>query len=171
MNNHNSERINEKLFRNIKKYYPEQLELSFKDDCVKCEIVPEFMTCGSEIYKTLSEVISLDWTIVDIGCGYSAQAYYFRKHKKYIGIDLNPNLICNDFKNIASGCFRFTFENTEHWVRNAIELTENDFTDFDLLKTFAIMNWNPLWTALKIEDRGLHIRKIFKNLYVHYPKS
>jgi hypothetical protein len=161
--------INIKLFKDIKKDYPDQLELSLQDDCVKCELEPEFMSCGTKIYQTLSEVISLNWTIIDIGCSYAAQAYYFRKHKKYIGIDLNPNIICPDIKRINFGSFRFTFENTEHWVKNAMELTEKDFKDFDLSETFAIMNWNPLWADLKIEDRSLNIRKIFKNLYIHYP--
>ena len=159
----------ERLFKYIKKDYPELLNLSLQDDCIRCELEPQFMSCGTKIYKTLSEIISLDWIVIDIGCAYSAQAYYFRKHKKSIGIDLSPNIICNDIKSHNFGSFRFTFENTEHWVKDAMKLTKKDFKDFDLLETFAIMNWNPLWSESSVEDRSLHIRKIFKNLYIHYP--
>ena len=35
--NNTTEKVNEQLFKDIKKDYPDQLERALQDDCVKCE--------------------------------------------------------------------------------------------------------------------------------------
>jgi len=35
----------------------------------------------------LAALIPLHFTVVDLGCAYAAQSYYFRRHWKYIGVD------------------------------------------------------------------------------------
>lgn len=174
--NRNADKLNSlisnNLFDEIQKNYPEQIKLASIDDCATIEVEPECMTCDDTMYKALSITIPKHWVVVDIGCAYAAQAYYFKDHKKYIGIDLNPVGVCKDFKNLKEGIFRFTFDNTEHWVKNAVDLTKDDFKDLDLSQTFAIMNYNPLWTKTGTEDQSDKIKGIislFQNVYCFFP--
>ena len=175
--NKNTKKLNSilsnNLFDEIQKNYPDQIKSALIDDCARIEVVPECMTCDDIIYKALSITIPKHWVVIDIGCAYAAQAYYFKEHKKYIGIDLSPIGICKDFKNLEEGIFRFAFENTEHWVKSAVDLTKEDFKDYDLSQTFAIMNFNPLWMSSKVEDKSDEIKRIislFQNVYCYYPK-
>lgn len=165
-------KISHELYNNIKEEYPEQIETAAKDDCAGLEVFPGSMNCNEVMYKALSITIPKTWTIIDIGCSYAAQAYHFKNHKKYIGIDITPVGFCTDFKNMEEGHFRFTFENTEHWVKNATDLTQKDIKDFDLDKTFAILSYNPLWLAGKNTDKLKETQRIislFKNVYSFYP--
>ena len=97
-----------------------------------------------DIYYFLSKIIPKDFTVIDFGCAYAPQAYYFRNHKAYIGIN-------NSIKK------RFTFKNTTH-INGKIE----DNLDFEDKKTFAICSYVPTSTN--------EIRKRFKNLFVYYPE-
>lgn len=51
------------------------------------EIGPDFM-CFEEPYQAAVRVADKDSIILDLGCAYAPQAYYFSKCKHYIGVDL-----------------------------------------------------------------------------------
>lgn len=116
-----------------------------------CDIDPSFIGF-IDIYKNLSEIIPKHFTIVDLGCAYAPQAYYFKDHKKYIGVDIFLGE-------------RFRADNTKH-----LQITIRDFCDvfassFDKDETFAICNYVPPWHG----DNREMARKYFENLFVYYP--
>lgn len=52
----------------------------------------DFTFLGFEdIYKDVLNFAPKDKMIIDLGCGYAAQSYYFREHEKYIGVDACGN--------------------------------------------------------------------------------
>lgn len=60
-------------------------------------IFKEFHTVGAEcdftflgfedVYKAVTLFTSRNKTIIDIGCAYAFQSWYFRDYKRYIGVD------------------------------------------------------------------------------------
>ena len=60
------------------------------------EIGPDFM-CFEEPYQAAVRVADKDSIILDLGCAYAPQAYYFSKCKHYIGVDLPMMLPENPF--------------------------------------------------------------------------
>ena len=96
-------------------------------------------------YYLLSKIIPKDWIIVDFGCAYNPQSYYFREHRAFIGVD----------KGIRK---RFHFKNTDLF----------DGTIKDYLKTnppkekvFAICNNVPS------KETEL-VRKYYPNCFIYY---
>jgi len=78
------EYINNKLNSILFKQYHEQYQRVF--DQAECDIEPEFLGFITTYYY-LSYLIPKHFTIIDFGCAYAPQAYYFINHKKYIGVD------------------------------------------------------------------------------------
>lgn len=125
----------------------EQIEEVF--DYKRCELEPDFLGF-TETYRLLAKLIPKHYTVIDFGCYAAAQCYYFRHHKKYIGVD------CDDTP-------RFHFANTEHVKMEITKYISNMDEDMDLSCVFAICNYVPDEKAQ--ED----IRKKFENLYIFYP--
>lgn len=101
-----------------------------------------------DTYYYLSKLIPKHWIVIDFGCAYAPQAYYFRKHKEYIGI-------------CPSVDKRFFFENTTHctdtikgWLEKAGKMNTDE--------VFAICNYVP-------SPETELVRQTFKNCYVFYP--
>ena len=139
---------NETLTLELLKIIPkEQLNEVFSQ--IECDIEPEFMGFVS-VYKSISEIIPKHWTILDLGCAYAPQCFYFKDHKKYIGVDI--------FKGV-----RFRTENTEHVISRISDYIEKQ----DLFKeeTFAICSYVPQWGGDNLELT----RKSFKNIFTYYP--
>ncbi len=141
----NFERINANLVIGLQKYDSAMLERILGQE--SGDIDGTFLGFVDTYYH-LSKIIPLDWTIIDFGCASAPQAYYFRKHKKYIGV--NPG-----------NSERFTFENTEHQRQTIKEYLGNGgITDE---KIFCICNYVPS------AEVGL-VKKGFKNVFVFYPE-
>jgi len=51
-----------------------------------CDIDPSFLGF-IDIYYYLSKMIPKHWAIIDLGCAYNPQSWYFRNHKQYIAVD------------------------------------------------------------------------------------
>ncbi len=142
----NFEKINGSLAVALSLNYPEQWKEVMEQRL--CDIDGTFLGFV-DTYYFLAHIIPTSWTVVDFGCAYNPQAYYFRKHKKFIGVNLKqPN---NPTK-------KFHFENTELF----------DGTIADYLKTnplvekaFAICN------NVSSPDTEL-VRKYFPNCYIFY---
>ena len=112
-----------------------------------CDIDGTFMGF-MDVYKALSEIIPKHWTIVDFGCSYAPQCYYFRNHKGYIGVD-------------SSTPKRFEAKNTSHLYG-----TIQDFINTDVdSPIFAICSYVPHFHAAEL------VRKNFKNCFVYYPEG
>ncbi|MCK5613707.1 hypothetical protein KAR91_68215 [Candidatus Pacearchaeota archaeon] len=144
LSNNEIERINGELLSII----PNQ-ELTRVLDQDHCDIEPEFLGFVY-IYKNLSEIIPKHFTVVDLGCAYAPQAYYFTEHKKYIGIDIFEGE-------------RFETENSEHYVMDIKKFCK--WRELDENETFAICNYVPPWHA----DNMALTREYFKNVFTFYP--
>jgi hypothetical protein len=151
------EEINSALYMALKETVPDQLKQVLKD--ADPDISGEFL-CFCDIYAALSEIIPLHYTIVDLGCAYAPQSYYFRRHKTYIGVDLDWSK-----GNISRPNARFLFPNAHHYLMPIIEFIETYGKEFDLDTTFAICNYVPSWYG----DNRKAVREFFTNVYTFYP--
>lgn len=125
------------------------------DECKRCFVneshwgadwAPEYLGFV-EIYKHLADIIAPHWRVVDLGCAAAPQAYYFKKHENYIGVDVESTP-------------RFTFENTEHWTMDIDEAVKR-YRGQNLKRVFAICSAVP--------DNTSMLRQTFPNLFVWYP--
>ena len=127
----------------------EQLDRVLNQDM--CDIDPSFLGF-TEVYKALASIIPLHWTIVDLGCAYSPQAFFFTQHKAYIGVDYGTNE-------------RFAAHNTKHFDMTIREFIEGHAGDLDRKTTFAICSYVPPWH----DDNQKLVREHFQNVFVYYP--
>lgn len=125
----------------------EQIEEVFNYE--RCELGSDFLGF-TETYRLLAKLIPKHFMVIDFGCNAAAQCYYFRHHKKYIGVDYD-------------GTPRFHFKNTEHVKMEISEYIAQMAGDMDLSCVFAICNYVP-------DERAKEaIRERFPNLYIFYP--
>jgi hypothetical protein len=117
-----------------------------------CDIDGEFLGFVKE-YKHLSEIIPKHFTVIDCGCAYNPQSYFFQRHKRFIAID--------NFKDTI----RFQAPGTEFYHISIEAFIQERLHEFDLDETFAICSYVPDWGALNKEL----VRKSFKNVFVYYP--
>ena len=118
-----------------------------------CDIAPEFLGFTS-IYIALASIIPKHWTVVDLGCAYSPQAFIFKEHKAYIGVDLLTKE-------------RFIAPNTTHYEMPASEFIEKYASELDQDTTFAICSYVPPWR----DDNMALTRGAFKNVFTYYPSG
>ena len=126
--------------------YPKDLvhQVLYEQDC---DIAEDFIGFINT-YEKLAELIPTTWTIVDFGCAYATQAWYFRCHKQYIGVDIGDS-------------FRFHTENTTHYTMSVEEWIAR-FIKSMPRTTFAIANYLPCDTKI--------IRESFNYCYIYYPE-
>lgn len=126
-----------------------------------CDIFPNFMGFV-ETYYYLSKIIPRNWTVIDIGCAWNAQCYFFRHHKKVISVEPPENdVFLNDlFKTDNCHIYRMTGGKFIDSVLPSLHL--------DMSKTFAIMNNNPGW--YEKENLNSKVRATFDNLYCFFVK-
>jgi len=137
-----AEKINNNLAVKLAEKYPKMFKEVIEQNM--CDIDGTFLGFVSTYYY-LSKLIPKSWTIVDFGCAYNPQAYYFRGHKVFIGIDIGKRK-------------RFHFENTD--------LFEGTIADY--LKTqppkdkvFAICNNVP-------SNETKLVREYYPNCFIYY---
>lgn len=120
------------------------------------EFYPEFVGFV-DIYYYLSKVIPKDYTVIDFGAAYNAQAYFFTKHKKFIAV--NPYSADRDdgmFKPDNCDIYRMT---TGEFLQKV---------EYPKEKVFAICNYVPNWYG---EDSIDLVHKNFRNIYTFYPSN
>lgn len=109
-----------------------------------------------EIYKSLSLAIPRGCIIIDLGCYVAAQSYFFREHRKYIGVDVV------DLK-------RFSPPNAEHYVMDIQEFVKDVvpelFREEDPLKYVAVCSYVPDSEATAL------VRAAFPNVMCYYPSK
>lgn len=114
-----------------------------------CDIEPEFLGFMS-IYERLAEIIPRHWTVVDLGCSYAAQAFFFCDHKSYVGVDLGGNE-------------QFKAPNTTLIEMPIKDFLEKHLDEFNQATTFAICSYVPC------DESAAMIRQSFRNVFVYYP--
>lgn len=141
---------NESSTKKLLKIIPEcQLDAVFGQDI--CDIDYEFIGFVG-IYDSLSKIIPKHFTVIDFGCSYNAQCFFFDKHKKYIAVDI-------------SKVVKFKSKNCEIFEMPISEFIERHSGELDKSKTFAICSYVPPWH----DDNIKLVRENFTNVFTFYP--
>lgn len=140
------------LYQDLEQYHPEQVTRVF--NAPECEIEPQFMGFV-DTYRKLSKIIPLECTIIDFGCYAAAQAWYFRRHKLYIGIDIYPVQ------------YRFKFNNTFHYEGLIQDwfIEQKNVVSYRV-QQFAISNYVPQNHSNQSDKL---IKETYQNCYIYYP--
>jgi hypothetical protein len=138
--------INDKLLGVIPK---EELDRVFEQDYV--DIEPDFLGFV-DTYHYLARLVPTHWTVIDFGCAYNAQSYFFVEHNRYIAIDIGDDTerFC------PPNCTIFT-NSIQDFLRDDLRSLNLDFR-----KTFAICNYVD-------RDMSSIIGSIFPNVFNYYP--
>ena len=116
-----------------------------------CDIGTDFLGFV-DTYFRLADIIPLEYTVIDLGCAYNPQSYFFKDHARYIAVD-------------NSDCEKFKPENCELVNQSIYDFINDRLIDFNLDTSFAICNFVPPWG----HDNQLLTRTHFKNCYCYYP--
>lgn len=100
------------------------------------------------VYKNLSELIPKHFTIIDFGCAFNPQCFFFKDHRRYVAVD-------------NSGVEKFKSANCDIHHQSIDAFINEHGKQFDINETFAICSYVPASSTL--------IRKTFKNVFVYYP--
>ena len=114
------------------------------------DIEPDFLGFV-EIYYYLSMLIPADRVIYDLGCSTGLQAWFFRNHEKYVGIDLHAN-----------SKYQLRTPVSEYHSMSAVDFVHVNVIDG---VHFAICNYVPncgRWTE--------EVIPCFTDIFVYYPK-
>lgn len=130
----------------------DQLDRVFRQDM--CDIDPEFLGF-TQIYIALATIIPKHWTIVDLGCAFAPQAFIFKSHKAYVGVDPGERE-------------RFSAPNTRHYEMTTGQFIERHGSEFDRRTTFAICSYVPPWFG---ENSREIVRGAFTNVFTFYPSG
>lgn len=115
-----------------------------------CKLDLEF--AGFEYqYRAVANNVPDDYTIIDFGCYMAAQAYLFKNHEAYIGVD------------IVGDVERFTTENTIHYTMSIQEFIKEELPRYKGKKVYAICNYVP-----DADARDL-VAMACENFMVYYP--
>lgn len=128
----------------------EQFNLVFNQKY--CDIEPEFLGF-IDTYYLLAKLIPTDFTIIDFGCAYAPQCYFFKDHHKYIGVDISPETI------------KFSTDNSEFYDLGIEKYIQENILSINQGKTFAICNYVPNWYSENIKL----VKENFNNIYTFYP--
>lgn len=114
----------------------------------------DFSFLGFEkIYKAITLFVPKSKVIIDLGCAYAFQSWYFRDYRKYIGVD---NFTClEDVLKTENSEFYFT--SIQNFIRN-----EFPKLGYSLDEVFAICSYVP------DENAGKMARKFFPCCLVYY---
>lgn len=129
-----------------RKFPPREVAQILSQD--RCELDNDFAGFIGE-YEALSKIIPQHFTVIDFGCNLAAQSWFFRNHKRYIGVD-------------TIGMKRFRCQNTTHTVMS-IQKWIDVYADRQPESTFAICNYVPDDAAVK------RVREYFPRLFCFYP--
>lgn len=152
------EGLTAELYSELHNAVPDQVENVMSQPY--CEIEPSFLGF-IDTYHDLARLIPKHWTIIDLGCYVSAQAWYFRDHYRYIGVDA-PN---RQTRPRSTELIRFQFDNTTPvtaWIADYIKKWDGK----DTSQVFAICSYVPLR-----DEEQAEVRRIFTNLYMYYPSG
>lgn len=108
----------------------------------------------THVYKSLLNIVPKHFTIIDLGCSYAPQCYYFHDYKQYIGVDVEDEK-------------RFSTPNTTHYCCSIQKFIKEKLPNLylDLKQCFAICSYVP-------DDKATELaRETFPNILVYYPNG
>lgn len=117
----------------------------------------DFTFLGFEdVYKAVTLFVPKDKIIVDLGCSYAFQAWYFKDYKRYIGIDCG----IRDGVVLETDNSNFYFTTIQDFIKNILPTLY-----YDLTEIFAICSYVPDKEARQL------VRETFPFCLVYYPCS
>lgn len=107
-----------------------------------------------EVYKAVTLFVPKSKVIIDFGCGYAFQSWYFRDYQKYIGVDYAMSF--SDVLETENSMFYFT--SIQHFI-------SEEFPQLGIMpeNVFAICSYVPDREAREL------VRKAFPYCLVYYP--
>lgn len=139
-----------KLFGMIPRHIIDNL---FDNSNASAELDYGFL-CFEDVYMRALEVTTPETTIIDLGCAYATQSWFFKDYKKYIGVDNDGN----DKTVIHTDNAEFYFMDIQTFIREVLPTL-----DLDLDNTFAICSYVP------DEEARRMVADTFPNCLVYYP--
>lgn len=115
----------------------------------------DFSFLGFEkVYKAVTLFVPKKKIIIDLGCGYAFQSWYFRNYRKYIGVNI-------------SGIDFFETENSEFYRTSIQDFIKDIFPElgYSVNDVFAVCSYVPDDLARKM------VREFFPYCLVYYPYS
>ena len=145
-----------------------EMERVFRESySADAEIGPDFM-CFEEPYQATACVADKDSIILDLGCGYAAQCFYFTRCKQYIGIDLPmPKPLEKDlihYPNIKPET-RFQSDNAQFYIMSIQRFIAGVLPSLRLDKEHVI----AVCSAVPDEKARELVSSTFPIHYISYP--
>lgn len=109
-----------------------------------------------QVYKAVTLFVPKSKVIIDCGCGYAFQSWYFREYRKYIGID-----------NLTGSSDVLKTGNSEFYFMSIQDFIQNIFPGmgYDLEDVFAVCSYVPDENAREM------VRDYFPYCIVYYPQN
>ena len=132
----------------------EELDRVFKESYSASAEMDGSFLCFEDYYEEVLANTTPDTIILDLGCAYAPQCWYFKDYDRYIGVDL-PN-----FDNI-----RFQTSNSKFYIMSIQKFIKEILPtlNLNLNKTVAICSMVPDKEALEM------VKETFPRHYVVYP--
>lgn len=138
------------LFKIIPK---DLLDNLFENSNANAELDCSFL-CFEDIYIKALEVTTRETIIIDLGCAYATQSWFFRDYKKYIGVECS-----GDEKTVIHiENSKFYFTTIQNFIKEVLPTL-----DINLNNVFAICSYVP------DEEARQMIIDTFPYYLVYYP--
>lgn len=109
-----------------------------------------------EVYKAVTLFAPKSKIIIDLGCAYAFQSWYFRDYRQYIGVD---NGVCySDVLETENSEFHFT--SIQNFIENVFPTL-----GYSLDEVFAVCSYVPDDNAMEM------VRNYFPHCLVYYPTN
>lgn len=118
------------LFKLIPK---DLLDKLFENSNASAELDDEFL-CFEDIYIKALEVTTRKTIIIDLGCAYATQSWFFRDYKKYIGVECSGDE--KTVMHVENSEFYFT--TIQNFIKEILPTL-----DINLNNVFAICSYVP----------------------------
>ena len=141
-------------------------QIFLKSETAGAELDYEFLGF-EEVYKAVTLFVPKNRVIIDFGCGYAFQSWYFRDYRKYIGVD--NDITENDI--LRTDNAEFYFMSIQEFIRNHVVKDTFGFNYIILSGAeaervesfFAICSYVPDTDAQRL------VRETFPHCLVYYP--
>ena len=143
----------------------EELNRLFEESYANAELDFSFLAF-EDIYQKVLEIAPKNKIILDLGCAYATQSWYFRDHKEYIGVDYgacmkeNPTYEDNLKCVIHTENSRYFFESIQTFIKETLPTLGLNLND-----VFAVCS------AVPDKDARELVRETFPSYLDWYPKE
>lgn len=107
-----------------------------------------------EVYKAVAMFVPKSKIIIDLGCGYAFQSWYFKDYKKYIGVDCSTS----DIDVLKTENSQFFFMSIQEFIKE--QFLKLGYKKEDI---FAVCSYVP------DEKARMMVKEYFPYCLVYYP--